>query len=403
MNTFCSKEKAIVKNKIMIKLIKSTFYNEKSTKKSLCDFIKKSEQLSIGKQCSDFEKEFSLWQGRKYSVMFNSGSSANLALIQVLINLKKIKPGDSVGFSAVTWATNVMPLITMNLKPVPIDIEKETLNISSKKIKEAYGKNKFKCLFITNLLGFSGDMLEIKKFCNNNSIILIEDNCESLGSEYKNQKLGNFGLASTFSFYVGHHLSTIEGGMVCTDDKDIDSVLRMVRSHGWDRHLSLNEQSELRKKYKVDKFYGKYTFYDIGFNFRPTEIQGFLGLNQLKYLDTMVSKRESNYKKFQKIYSNENFIKLCTHDLTRVSNFAFPIVCKSEIIKEKYINLADKAGIEVRPIVAGDISKQVFFTKYVNGKFDLPNTEYVHKNGFYFGNNPEMTLEEINLLIKTFS
>src|SRR3989344_7297154 len=168
----------------MINLIKSTFYNEKLTKKKLCDFILKTEQLSIGRHVGQFESDFSKWQGRKYSVMFNSGSSANLALIQVLINLGKIKPGEGIGFAAVTWATNVMPLITMNLKPVPIDIELNTLNISSSKISQAYKKHKFKCLFITNLLGFSGDMEAIVMFCKKNNITLIEDNCESLGTEY---------------------------------------------------------------------------------------------------------------------------------------------------------------------------------------------------------------------------
>ncbi len=387
----------------MIKLIKSTFYKEEATKEALCKFIKKTKQLSIGEMCSDFEYKFSCWQERKYSVMFNSGSSANLALIQVLINLKKIKEGDVVAFSAVTWATNVMPLISLKLNPVPIDIETETLNISSKKIKEAYNRYKFKCLFITNLMGYSDDLDEIKKFCKKNKILLIEDNCESLGSEYKMVKLGNFGLASTFSFFAGHHLSTIEGGMVCTNDLEIDTMLRIVRSHGWDRHLSSDEQKKLRLKYNVEEFYGKYIFYDIGYNFRPTEIQGFLGVNQLKYLDEMVSRRQKNYKQMEKIYRNPDFIKMKRSGLSTVSNFAFPLICKTKKLKEKYMGLAKKAGIEIRPIVAGNINNQVFFKKYIKTKYELPNAENVHKLGFYFGNNPDITQKEIRILIKTFS
>jgi CDP-6-deoxy-D-xylo-4-hexulose-3-dehydrase len=387
----------------MIKLIKSTFYNELVTKKKLCEFILKTEQMSIGPEVSKFEKDFSLWQGKKYSVMFNSGSSANLALVQVLINKGMIKSGESVGFSAVTWATNVMPIITMNLKPVPIDIELNTLNISLAKIIDAYKKHKFKCLFITNLLGFSGEMKEIDNFCKNNNIILLEDNCESLGTEYRGKKLGNFGLGSTFSFYVGHHMSTIEGGMVCTDDKEIDTMLRIVRSHGWDRHLTKEEQDKLRKKFKVDEFYGKYTFYDIGYNFRPMEIQGFLGSDQLKYLNKIVNKREQNYKKLTKIFSNKDFIKLDTSKLTKISNFAFPLVCKSKEARNKYLNLAKAADIEVRPIVAGSINNQAFFAKHVADKFSLKNAELVHEQGFYFGNNPDLTEKELKLLVKTFS
>lgn len=386
-----------------INLIKSTFYKEKVTKDRLCKFIKNARQLSMGKQVSEFEKAFSAWQGRKYSVMFNSGSSANLALIQVLINLKKIKSGDAVGFSAVTWATNVMPLITMGLRPVPIDIELDTLNISSKNLALAHKRHKFKLLFITNLLGYCDDIGEIRKFCQKNKIILIEDNCESLGSEYRRTKLGNFSFASTFSFFVGHHMSTIEGGMVCSDDREIDTMLRIVRSHGWDRHLTKNEQDKLRKKFKIDEFYGKYTFYDIGFNFRPTEMQGFLGLDQLKYLDIMINKRELNYKQLEKIYSNPDFIKMRTFGLTKVSNFAFPLICKTKSLRDKYMELAKRAGIEIRPVVAGNINNQVFFNKHVKSKFYLPNAEKIHNTGFYFGNNPEMTREEIKFLLKTFS
>ena len=387
----------------MIKLIKSTFYNEKATKRALCDFILKTKQLSIGKEVVKFEKDFSKWQGKKHSVMFNSGSSSNLALIQALINLKKINSGDSVGFSAVTWATNVMPLITMNLKPVPIDIELNTLNISSSKISQAYKKHKFKCLFITNLLGFSGDMEAIVMFCKKNNITLIEDNCESLGTEYDDKKLGNFGIASTFSFFVGHHMSTIEGGMVCTDNKEIDTMLRMVRSHGWDRHLDSEEQNKLRRKNKVDEFYGKYTFYDIGYNLRPTEIQGFLGANQLKYLDRIINKREQNYKKLSKIFYNKDFIKVDTGKLTKISNFSFPLICNNKHTRDKYLNLAKKNKIEIRPIVAGNISDQTFFVKYVAKKFSLKNAKKIHNNGFYFGNNPDITKKEIETLIETFS
>lgn len=387
----------------MIKLIKSTFHNEKATKSALCKFIKDSKQLSLGKMCSDFEIQFSRWQGRKYSVMFNSGSSANLALIQVLINLKKIKEGDSVGFSAVTWATNVMPIISLKLNPVPIDIETETLNISSTKVIEAYKKHQFKCLFITNLLGYSDDIDRIKLFCKKNNILLIEDNCESLGSEYKGVKLGNFGYASTFSFFVGHHLSTIEGGMVCTDDREIDTMLRIVRSHGWDRHLSAREQKKLRLKYNIEEFYGKYTFYDIGYNFRPTEIQGFLGSNQLKYLDDMVSKRQENYRKLEKIYENEDFLKMKTDGLSTFSNFAIPIICKTPELKKKYMTMAKKNGIEIRPIVAGNINNQTFFKKHVLTKHSLPNAQKIHELGFYFGNNADLTQKEIKFLIKTFS
>ncbi|MEK7087209.1 MAG: DegT/DnrJ/EryC1/StrS family aminotransferase, partial [Patescibacteria group bacterium] len=292
----------------MIKLIKSTFYKEQETKNALCKFIQKSQYLSIGKECKKFENKFASWQGRKYCVMVNSGSSANLAVVQALLNLGNLKKGDYVGFSAVTWSTNVMPLIQLGLKAVPIDIELDTLNVSSKKLIEKLKKFPIKMLFLTNLLGFCDDIDEIKKVCDKKEIILIEDNCESLGTVYKGRKLGNFGLASTVSFYVGHHLSTIEGGAICTDNVEFETMLQMVRAHGWDRNLTERKQLKIRVEHNVNStFYSRYTFYDLGYNFRTTEINGFIGNTQMKYIDEIINKRKNNFLKIAtSIYKNIN-------------------------------------------------------------------------------------------------
>ena len=231
----------------MIKLIKSTFYKEENTKKALIQFISSAKKLSFGQECEKFERNFARYQERKYCIFFNSGSSANLALIQALLNLAKFQKGDKIGFSAVTWSTNIMPLIQLGLRPVPIDIELDTLNISSRTLQKVLRATSLKALFITNLLGFCDDIDTIKKICDKKNIILIEDNCESLGTIYKGRKLGNFGLASTFSFFVGHHMSTIEGGAICTDDRELAVMLKLVRAHGWDRNLNDYQKKLLRK------------------------------------------------------------------------------------------------------------------------------------------------------------
>src|SRR3989338_7190084 len=259
----------------MIKLMKSTFYKEEETKQKLCEFILKANKLSMGEKCREFEIAFSKYQGRRFAVLVNSGSSANLALIYSLLKLGKINPGDNVGVSALTWSTNVSPLLQLGLNPVPIDVSLNTLNVSSGNLLETLKTKELKALFITNALGFCGDLDKIVKICEEKNIILLEDNCESLGSVAYGKKLGNFGLASTFSSFVGHHLSTIEGGMVCTDDEKLYEMLLMVRAHGWDRNLYTKSQKQLRKKEKCDDFYAKYTFYDLAYNARPTEISGF--------------------------------------------------------------------------------------------------------------------------------
>ena len=390
----------------MIKLVKSTFYKERDTKRKLTKFINSADFLSFGKQCEKFEKNFAKWQGRKHCVYLNSGSSANLAIIQTLLNLGKIKKGDSVGFSSLTWSTNVMPLMQLSLNSVPVDVELGTLNVSSEKFLSVLKKNRIKMLFLTNLLGFCGDIDEIRKICKRKGIILIEDNCESLGTIYKGKKLGNFGLASTFSFYVGHHMSTIEGGAVCTDNEDIATMLRIVRAHGWDRNLNFAKQNEIRDKFKVSKsFYSRYTFYDLGYNFRPTEINGFLGNTQIKYLGEIIKKRKENFIKMATpIYQRTDLYYPIKYDhLDLVSNFAVPIVCRSRELRDKLVKKCE-GKIEIRPIVGGDVTKQPFFAKYVKSySKSKTNAKLAHEQGLYFGNNPELTIKEMDHIIKVFT
>jgi len=391
----------------MIKLIKSTFYKESNTKRELKKFIDRADYLSFGKECEKFEENFARWQGRKHCVFLNSGSSANLAVIQTLLNLGRIKRGDKIAFSSLTWSTNVMPLMQLGLKSIPVDVELETLNISSTKFLSVLKKHETKMLFITNLLGFCGDIDEIRKVCEEKEIVLVEDNCESLGTVYKGRKLGNFGLASTFSFYVGHHISTIEGGAVCTDDEEFATMLRLVRAHGWDRNLSFSKQSEIRNKFKVSKtFYSRYTFYDLGYNLRPTEINGLLGNIQLRYAEEIVNKRRDNFINMAKsIYGRSDLYHAIKYDhIDLVSNFAVPVICKSKNLRDELVRKCE-GKIEIRPIVGGDMTRQPFFNKYMQKYSHIgakSNAELIHKQGLYFGNNPELTEKEIASIIKIF-
>ena len=390
----------------MIKLVKSTFYKEKKTKEELIKFIAKAKILSFSKECEKFEKNFSKWQERKCCIFLNSGSSANLAIIQALLNLGRLKKNDNVGFSALTWSTNVMPLIQLGLNPIPIDVEISTLNVSGRKLNMLLKKQKIKLLFLTNLLGFCEDIDEIRDICKENKITFIEDNCESLGTEYKRRKLGNYGLASTNSFYVGHHLSTIEGGAVCTDDEELATMLRLVRAHGWDRNLTFAKQAEIRQKFKINsEFYSRYTFYDLGYNFRPTEINGFIGNTQLFYIDEIIQKRNKNFLKIAgSIYHSDLLYAIKYKHIDFVSNFAIPIICRSKEIKEKLVEKC-RNRLEIRPIVGGDITQQPFFNKYAskNNKYSCGNAKMIHEQGFYFGNNPELSKEEIAEILNIFT
>lgn len=380
--------------------MKNAFLNEYETKLALADFIMKADKLSMDTKCVEFEVAFSTYQERKHAILFNSGGSANLAVLQALKNLGKLKEGDHVAFSALTWSTNTMPIIQMGLVPVPLDCDPKTLNVMSDNLLERLEQVSIKALFLTNVLGFTGDIAKIRSICEEKGIILLEDNCESLGTELPEGRAGNFSMGSSFSFFVAHHMSTIEGGMLCTDDDDLAEMLRIVRANGWDRNLTSAQQYKWRKKFNIDsEFQAKYTFYDLGFNFRPTEITGFLGLYQLQFLKDNILKRQANYMRLEDIFKNNpDLVHLEHSHINVLSTFAFPVVCQTPELRKEYLARFAGAGIEIRPMIAGNMQNQPFYSKYVKEKYDLPGTDFLHQNGFYCGNYPELTETDLELI-----
>ncbi|AWI27214.1 DegT/DnrJ/EryC1/StrS aminotransferase [Flavobacterium pallidum] len=380
--------------------MRNAFINEAETKKALAAFILNAGRLSMDVECMKFEEKFANHQQCRHAILFNSGGSANLALMQALKNLGRLKDNDKVAFSALTWSTNTMPIIQMGMVPIALDCEPKTLNTMSNHLLERLETDDIKAFFATNILGFTGDMEEIKRICEARDIILIEDNCESLGSESYGVKAGNFGVGSTFSFFVAHHMSTIEGGMVCTSDDDLSEMLRIVRANGWDRNLSAEQQQKWRSKFNIEsEFQAKYTFYDLGFNFRPTEITGFLGQYQMEFLEENINRREMNYLRIEKVVQrNPDFIPLDHSHIERLSTFAFPFVCKTPELRDFYLEKFSEGGVEIRPMIAGNMQEQPFYKKYTDRLFELPGADMMHSNGFYCGNYPELTDEDLEFI-----
>lgn len=381
--------------------MKNAFLRERETKLALSEFILQSDRLSMDEKCFEFERKFAQKQGREHAILFNSGGSANLAMLQALKNLGVLRDGDKIGFSALTWSTNTMPIIQMGLIPIPLDCEINTLNVSSRTLQERLLQvPDMKGVFLTNVLGFVSDFEELKKVCIENDLILLEDNCESLGTETNLTKTGNLGLGASFSFFVAHHMSTIEGGMIVTDDEEYCEMLKMVRANGWDRNLTPTQQFKWRKQYGIEsEFQAKYTFYDLGYNFRPTEITGFLGLYQLQFLDSNIMKRQENYLRIENtILNNSDLIALSHEHIKVLSTFAIPILCKTQELREYYLDQFSGAGIEIRPMIAGNMIKQPFYKKYVQTIFELPNTDLIHSNGFYCGNYPELSESDLQTI-----
>jgi CDP-6-deoxy-D-xylo-4-hexulose-3-dehydrase len=351
-------------------------------------------------ECLKFERKFAAYQGREEAVLFNSGGSANLAMLQALKNLGRLSTGDRVGFSALTWSTNTMPIIQMGMIPVAIDCDVRTMNVMSSTLEQRLAQTDLQALFLTNALGFTGDIDRVKTLCAERGILLIEDNCESLGTALAGGKAGNFGVASTFSFFVAHHMSTIEGGMACTDDEELAEMFRIVRANGWDRNLTPDQQQVWRTRHGVQsEFDAKYAFYDLGFNMRPTEITGFLGQYQMQFLESNIRQREQNFLRVESaIVTNGDLIALDHGHIDTLSTFAIPVVCRTPELRAHYLQRFIDAGIESRPMIAGNIQLQPFYRKYVKQMYDLPGADFLDHNGFYCGNYPELTDADLDTI-----
>jgi CDP-6-deoxy-D-xylo-4-hexulose-3-dehydrase len=361
--------------------------------KKLISWLETNPRLTKGELTTKFEKKWSEWLGVKYSVFVNSGSSANLAAIYSLLLSGKLK-NNKIVVPAVSWVTTVTPAIQLGMEPIMCECDIDNLGLDINHLKEIIKNDDPSVIILVHVLGFPNHMDEIIQLCEENNILLIEDTCESMGSKYNNKLLGTLGDLSTFSFYFGHHMSTIEGGMVSTDDEDLYHILLSIRSHGWDRDLPEEKQEYLREKYNVDNFRSLYTFYYPGFNLRATDLQAFIGLGQLEKLDTIVINRNKNYERYKNEIKN-NFWNVSPPKNSFISNFSFPIITKNiKSLTEELI----KNNIECRPLICGSINEHPFwYERY--GKQNLPNSKLVHEFGLYIPNNHQMTDDEISKVI----
>lgn len=376
----------------------------KSDINHLVKFIKKAPKLSQGDKVREFETKFSNYIGSKYSVYVNSGSSANLAMVYAMMLTQNLR-NKKVVVPALSWSTSVAPLVQLGLEPIVCDVDAR-LGLCQKSLHDIIAKHDPAVIMLVHPLGFaSTEMNDIRTICNTKNIILLEDTCESLGSscyDYttdKVKKLGTFGLMSTFSFFVSHHITTIEGGMICTDSKEIYDVLKMIRSHGWDRDLDYSKQCVLRHKHSVSDFDAMYTFYYPSFNIRGTEIGAVMGIRQLDRLDDIVSKREMNFNRyaFGMLDAGLKFIYRSINTIT-CSNFAYPMIHKD---RNKIVEKLNEAGIECRPLICGNIAKQPFLKDVLKYPTETPMADLISEFGFYLPNHPHLTEQDITYVCET--
>jgi len=382
-----------------IDLIQDTIDNQDID--NLIQWLKEYPRLTKGPKTIEFESKWSKWIGSKYSVFVNSGSSANLLMLYALKVLNKMK-NNKVCVPALCWATDLSPVLQFDMKPLLIDCNLDNLSVDLNHLEEIFKTEQPSVLLLVSVLGLSPDMDSIVELCKKYDVILLEDNCESQGTKFKGTKLGNFGLMSSFSTYFGHTMSTIEGGVITTNDEEIYNMLLQLRSHGWDRDLSESKQQELRKEWEVSDFSALYTFYVPGFNLRSTDLQAQLGIQQLLKVDGMINNRFQNFLYYKsKLEGKTWFPKTFSDEFT--SNFAIPVITKSSEDKENLIKELEENNIACRPLISGSMGTQPFYKK-LYGENKLPNCSIIDERGVYVPNHDKMTKEDIdrvcNILLK---
>ena len=370
----------------------------------------KSKQLTISEITEKFEKRFAKFVGSKYAVMVNSGSSANLLAVSALCNparLKNLKNGDEVIIPGICWSTSLWPLVQHGLRPVFVDVDLDTLNISIQDLKKKIS-SKTKLIFCVHVLGNSSNMREIKEIAKKKKIFIIEDACVALGSKYNNKNLGTFGNFGTFSFFYSKQITSGEGGMIVCDSKSDYQLLLSLRSHGWSR----NEKSHHKKMIKLfPKLEPRFIFSNYGYNLRPLEIQAAIANEQLNKIKRFEKNRAFNRIQIIKHFFLKNKVNINKCIFINSAKNVKASWCGISILlnknlkkfKNKIIKKIEKSGLETRPIVCGNILNQpaIKLFELNKKKTYLKNCQEIEERGFYIGlNTKKSSLEKLKKISK---
>jgi CDP-6-deoxy-D-xylo-4-hexulose-3-dehydrase len=367
-----------------------------------------SRMITMSKKTRDFEKRFAKYLGVKFALMVNSGSSANLLAISLLVNpqrKKKLLPGDEVLIPVVCWSTSLWPIVQNNLRPVFVDIDLKNLNLDLEKLSQSLTR-KTKAIMCVHVLGLSADMDFIVNFAKKNNLIIIEDTCESLGSKFNNKLLGSFGTVGTFSFYYSHQITSGEGGMIVCNSKEDYEILYALRAHGWSR-CPTNKKTIEKKYPELDS---RFIFINSGYNLRPTDIQAAIGLSQFRKKD--IFKKNRNYNRELIIkevrqsgkFKNQIEFLECSKKIDP-SWFGLAVLINKQYVKKKfkYLKYLGEKKIETRPIISGNFINQPAIKLYKLNKIKkkYKNAQVVENLGFFIGLHTKIITNNLARYIAT--
>jgi len=370
---------------------------DKDDIEALIGWLKTDPRLTKGKLTPEFEKKWSNWLGRKYSVFCNSGSSANLLMYYALL-LSGVLKNKKIIVPSVGWVTTVSPAIQLGFEPIMCEADKETFGLDLKHLEELLQKHNPSTVVMVQVLGMPHKMEEMMALKEKYGFILLEDACAAMGSSYKGKKVGTFGDMSSFSLYFGHQISTIEGGLVSTGNKIFNDLLLMLRSHGWSKDLDKEVHDQLVKKYNIDDFHSPFVFYEPGFNCRSTDLAAFLGIRQVDKMEWLVKRRSENHDLYQKIFDGYLYFQKAP-DNSVVCSISFGALAKDMEERRKIIKALEDNGIETRIFSAGNLGLHPFwFNRYGKASFEM--ADKVHYSGFFLPNNPSLKPEDIEFIAK---
>ncbi len=337
--------------------------------KDLIDWLQTGPRLTQGEVVDEFQRQWADWLGTRYAVFVNSGSSANLLMYytllasRALVNRKVVVP-------AVSWATTVAPAIQLGFEPIMCDAEPQTFGLDPNRLEDILKRDEPDAVILVHVLGVPCDMEAIMSLKEKYGFYLMEDACAATGSTYDGQYVGTFGHLSSFSFYFGHHLSTIEGGMICTNDSRLKAIMLQLRSHGWGKDLSREEEAWQAREYRIDGFNRPFTFYYPGFNLRSTDLNARIGLSQMKKLDEVIARRIENHKIYQENLRPECGFLLQQNDRAEISSIACVALAQSSAHRARVTEELARHGVETRPLGGGNMSRQPFWRR------DLPEQDF---------------------------
>lgn len=358
--------------------------------KELTGWLSTNPRLTKDKVTLDFERRWTDWLGTVNSVFVNSGSSANFLMFYALILSNRLRNKKIVA-PAVSWVTTVSPILQLGLEPVLCDCDPENLGLDVNHFRKLIREHHPAAVILVHVLGHPNHLDEITALCRENQILLLEDCCEAVGTEYRGRKVGTFGALSSFSFYFGHHMSTIEGGMVCINDENLTDYILSTRSHGWARDVSFRTREKWEKEFNIDSFRSLYTFYYPGFNFRSTDLQAFLGNVQLNKLGSYIERRRINFERYNRELSDVDIWKQSS-EASLLSNFAYGLAHRK---KNAIVRALMENDIECRPLICGSIARQPFWIRHFGVADPLPNADFIHDFGFYVPNHPGLTESDV--------